>query len=346
MKVRLYEVIPYDAFAFGDLSNFQAGEESWRRTLEIPDVSRFFHLVDAKKTKICGVFISDKEKILLPVPGDVVAPRKGEEGCLSVSILKSKPDKAITDIKSDYFPETEGKVESAQGFISFNIFKNYIKGCENLGITDNLIKSSDIFVKEFKVGLSLNQDTFTAEEGRLYMTTYVRLKNNYSYLILTWGDEYIEEGDYHIGGETRVAKIKEFNDQKFKEFLEEKVKVNENKLYRLYLTSSTYVSGELKIGTKIVVDNLEFELVWAFISGKEWISGYRKPAILMLKPGSVLILKANKNGNLTRLTFIEEKAYLPVYKDKDKAEILNEEKEPSFFGWNYGIFEKYEYKGV
>jgi CRISPR-associated protein Cmr3 len=115
------------------------------------------------------------------------------------------------------------------------------------------------------------------------------------------------------------------------------VKIEKGKLYKLYLLTHTYIKGELKIGKTLRVEGLDFELVWSFTKGKEWISGFRKPAVEMLLPGTVLLLKAKDEGCLKRLTYIEEKTILPVYESKECKKIKEECISLHNYGWNYAI---------
>jgi len=78
-----------------------------------------------------------------------------------------------------------------------------------------------------------------------------------------------------------------------------------------------------------------------FNGGKEWISGFRKPAIQMLKPGSVFILKALQSGSLRRLTYIVWEDLVPVYESKDSKKIKKKEVELHNYGWNFGILTPY-----
>ncbi len=247
--------------------------------------------------------------------------------------------------KIPFIRESEPKYEGAKGFIPFEKFKCYFENI-NFHATTNDLKGLNEFVEfEIKVGLTINFDNFTAEESRLYTTFVLRPKKKTSLGVLylkKHSFECLKGGDYHIGGETRVSKVLKVdgNNQAFndlKSFLTQNVKIAKDKLYKLYLLTHTYIEGELKIGRTLKAEGLEFELVWSFTKGKEWISGFRKPALEMLLPGTVLVLKAKNEGCLKRLTYIEEKTILPVYESKDSKEIKDECINLHNYGWNYAI---------
>ncbi len=345
--MKFVEVKTPDFWLFGGLKNFQAGEDTYREVLFPPDVMKFFHLTDVTKCKPVGVFIKQidknkqKEELYLPAPADLLRPRKGEPGPLAVAELK-KVSEALTDIETELLPvapEGETKYESAAGFITLEHLKEYLeKGTVN-GKSCILKSVNDFVVFEPKVGLTLDFDRFGAKESRLYFTFVVRPKNGTSMVVLFDGDCEGLEGFYHLGGETRVSKLREENLPK--ELFEKKVSVQKGNLYRFYLLTHTFVEGGLERGKTLKVGGMEFELVWFFSAGAEWISGFRKPGIKMLKPGGVLVLKALGEGEVDGFNHLEAKALLPVYKDKNSTKVATDEKPLHQFGWNRGFLAPY-----
>ncbi len=346
--IELFEVKAFDFWSFGGLKNFQAGIDTYREPIFPPDIMKFFHLVDLKEVIPVAVFLKKEGEIYLNVPADILQPRKGESGELKVSSLKRKselPEGALTDLESfeilPFLEESDKKYEGASGFMPFSRLKGYFTENRVCAYTD-AINGLDTFVTfEPKVGLTLDFDKFTAEESRLYFTFVVRPKGDTSLVVVfkrknPQGGK-IEEGTYPIGGETRVSKVQKVEDEKIQNLLCEKINVCKGKLYKLYLLSHTYIDGKLEIGKTLKVGNINFKLVWAFTKGKEWISGYRKPAVEMLLPSTVLVLKAEDSTLADRLNYIKTKTKLPIYKDKDKKELKEEEVYLHNYGWNWGI---------
>ena len=348
--VELFEVKALDFWSFGGLKNFQAGVDTYRKPVFPPDIMKFFHIVDLNKLIPVAVFLKKEDEIYLPVPADLLQPRKGEKGELKISPLIKKgklPEGALTDLESfkvlPFIEKSEVKYEGAKGYLPFGKLKNYFTENRICGADTDNLKGLDCFVSfEPKVGLTLNFDTFSAEESRLYFTFAVRPKKDTSLVVVfkKKNDESvkIEEGIYHIGGETRVSKVQKVENEEFQNFLSEKINVCKGKLYKFYLLSHTYIDGKLEIEkTLLRVGNVDFELVWAFTKGKEWISGYKKPAVEMLLPSTVLVLKAKDDALTNRLNYIGAKTKLPIYEGKDEKKLKEEEVFLHDYGWNWGI---------
>lgn len=346
--VDLVEVKTFDFWSFGGLKNFQAGVDTYREPVFPPDIMKFFHIVDLKEVSPVAVFLKKGAEIYFNVPADLLQPRKGEKGKLKISPLKGieeLPEGALTDLQDfeilPFIEKSEEKYEGAKGFLPFNKIKSYFEENKICADTED-IKGLDFFVNfEPKVGLTLNFATFNAEESRLYFTFVIRPKENTSMLVIfkrkNQKGAKIEEGIYHIGGETRVSKIQKVENGEFQNFLRGKINVFDGKLYKFYLLSHAYIDGKLEINKTLKVGGIDFKLVWAFTKGKEWISGYKKPAVEMLLPSTVLVLKAKGNGLTDRLNYIEAKAKLPIYKDKDETELIKEKVCLHNYGWNWGI---------
>jgi len=358
--IRLLEVKPIDSYVIGGLRNFQAGSDTYRETLPLPDIIKFFSLVDLNVFKVCGVFLKKENTIYFPVPADFLRPRKGESGNLKLSTLVEleslihEEGNVVLDIETEYLPylreeaDDKTKYEGASGFIALNHLESYFRNGTIEGLKTEDLKPISAFVKqELKIGLTLDFDNFTAEESRLYMTFLNRLERDVKLVALLVEKQEAKhpEGLYYFGGETRVAQVKTQKEEPSLSFLQEEIPIEKGKLYRLYLTSHTYLPEELNIGRTLKVGGCEFSLVWVFSAGKEWISGFAKPAIKMLKPGTVLVLKALKEcKNLKRLTYIESKALLPVLKNKNLPKDINNFKEEELHhcGWNHGILGPYK----
>ena len=347
--VELFEVKALDFWSFGGLKNFQAGVDTYRKPVFPPDIMKFFHIVDLNKVVPMAVLLKAKDEIYFPVPADLLQPRKGEKGELKISRLVGKdklPKRALTDLESfeglPFIEKSEVTYEGAKGFLPFKKLKSYFTENEIYNVDTYNLKGLDFFVNfEPKVGLTLNFDTFNAEEGRLYFTFAIRPKKDTSLVVIfkkkNGESVKIEKGIYHIGGETRVSKVQKVENKELQSLLCEKINICKGKLYKFYLLSHTYIEGKLYVGKTLKVGGIDFELVWTFTKGKEWISGYKKPAVEMLLPSTVLVLKAKENTLTNRLSYIEAKAKLPIYEDKNKKKLKEKEVFLHNYGWNWGI---------
>jgi CRISPR type III-B/RAMP module-associated protein Cmr3 len=220
--LELYEIKPYDFWLFGGLRNFQAGSDTFREPIFPPDIMKFFHLVDLDNCVPAGVFLQKENELYLPVPADLLQPRKGQAGVLKISPLEDRNSEplrgALTDLdleekipeKLPFVRENNPKYEGAKGFISLEKLERYFTdGCLN-ATTDDLKSLGEFVEFETKVGLTLDFLNFTAEESRLYTTFVVRPKKDTTLAVLYLrknSTECISDGDYHVGGETRISKV-------------------------------------------------------------------------------------------------------------------------------------------
>jgi CRISPR-associated protein Cmr3 len=351
-----FEVKTLDYWLFGGLRNFQAGSDTFREPRFPPDIMKFFHLTDLEKLQPVAVLLKREGDIFFPVPADILQPRKGERGNLKISHLKEREriisqicnKEFLTDLGEGYYlpfveeSRDKKKYEGAGGFISFDRLKTYFSEGRIEATTDDL-KGVDYFVSsEIKVGLMLDFQRFSAMESMLYTTFVNRPQNLDSSLVVIFkGSNSVEEGFYYVGGETRVSEVKHLKQENITPFLQEEIEVKEGKLYRFYLLSHTYIDGELTIGKTLRVGGIDFKTVWVFSRGKEWISGFRKPAVQMLNPATVLVLRAKGSGNLKRLTYIESKTCLPIFKGRHSQRVEDKEVELHRYGWNHGILTPY-----
>jgi CRISPR-associated protein Cmr3 len=292
-------------------------------------------------------------------------------------------DERVTLERLPYLEETKDEVpkkEGTVGWVSFKDIKPYFKkgrleeegnpkGIEKKELSQVIKKS--LSTPELKVGLTLNKGKFTAEESRLYFEFVDRLlifdedtnkvnklwkETSLIVLVLSEEDNPIKEGFYYIGGETRVGNVKKLkNLLEFIDLLKSSIEIKKGNLYKLYLLSHTFIKDGMQIENELHLKDLngtsaKFKVKWIFTSGREWLSGFNKPAIEVLKPGTVLVLEKEKpdeenkkgqsngeNKNLTRAVFIEQnvpKVINEWFKEQPKK--LNFEKFHQY-GYNFGL---------
>ncbi len=313
--MKLFEVKAQNPLWFGGLKHVLAGEEHYAKVQTLPNVMRFFPAVkdEEGRGKIYGVLIKKGNELYFPMPADVVGRRK------------TGGDWKLLELKNlgglGYLPvitKTLNSYEGADGyFISYQDFINWLYGFGNF---KGVRETKEFMETALKVGLKINWDLGTAEEGFLYFQERIYLKRDVSLVFLA---EDVKGSFFFLGGERNLAEVRELC-KELKE-LKGEVEVNRFKHYKLYLLSHTYFKGE-----EIKVGGIPFKVIWIYSRGSEFVSGYKKPALEMLRPGSVLILRAKGEGKLKRLCQVEEK---PPLKFKGVERFLSS-------GWNTGILTK------
>ncbi len=276
--MKLYVFEPYDVLSFGGLKHFGAGQTHISRSSFPPPIMRFFHLFE----KVYGVFIKQQDQLYLPAPADLLKERKKEDST-SVRALKLKGE-------IPFLSGTDKAYESVgDAFISYEDFtKNYVKRRECLCV----YPLEEFIQKEFRVGIGLDKERHIAKESLLYSQEFLRLKNSHLTVLAEGMQQNIKGNIVPVGGERKVAFLKEEPVRLF----EGSVRIERGKLYKFYCLSHLYVDGGLKRGKVLKISGMNFSLVWLFNKGVEYVSGFAKPFLQMLKPGSVLVLEALASG--------------------------------------------------
>ena len=247
------------------------------------------------------------------MPADVLLPRKGREG--SVRIAK------LTEEGLPFLRGTCEAYESSEGtFISLRDFlEKYREGIEGFNAV-----GPEVIKREHRVGIGLDRDYRKAKEAMLYSQEFLRFAEGTCLAVLA--EEPFEElkGQFvRVGGERRIAFVKEEGT-----FPVQPIGIQRGSLYKFYCLSHLFVDGGLERGKELRIENLKFRLLWLYSKGSEFISGYRKPFIEMLKPGSVLLMQALDAGGLG--SSVCQINSVPPVKSKELESFLHR-------GWNSGI---------
>ncbi|RME09738.1 MAG: hypothetical protein D6804_05455, partial [Aquificota bacterium] len=273
----------------------------------------------------------------IPAPADVVKERKKKDN-YEVKILRLSREGVPLITGTDKAFETVGNA-----FISYQHFvESYSRGMENIKV----YPLEEFISVEYRIGIGLDKDRRVAKETLLYSQEFLRLErkereNNQlkfarAYISVLADGRWEDAGQETagLGGERRLAFVKEESIRPF----EKPIQIERGKTYKFYCTSHLSVEGGLRRGSALKINSLSFELLWLFGGGVEYVSGFAKPFLQMLRPGSVLLLKALDGGGLgCRLCQIDGKPKVNVRKGIrwDMDNFLDR-------GWNSGILMEVE----
>jgi CRISPR-associated protein Cmr3 len=160
---------------------------------------------------------------LYPVPAHIV---KDENGTFR---LKPEPkDNILSNMPNSMHylvPDrpTKGKIESAEGWLSLTDLQTVLQPGADISKL-KVIKSSEIYEREPRVGIGMDSKRKVTEEGLLYSTQMLRMKEKYGFLITIYiakaqnsyeRDEQVTQilnglkksGWVTIGGEQRAARF-------------------------------------------------------------------------------------------------------------------------------------------
>ena len=317
--MKLFEVKASNPIWFGGLKHMIAGEEHYTKSVPLPNIMRFFKIVKPNGGGCFGVILyeSKRRAFLFTCPADIVGRKKkgGDWRVLELSKVNIKvcgedqPLLPLIKKSLEGFESAGGYFITHKGLEKWEEISKY-GGCKSRykELEKEIVKVEDIVKTELRVGLRIDKETKTAEDRMLYFRERIRFskERDVKLLFLTDKDEVGKEG--FIGGERNRAYIRRFgeNEHEILELLCADMDVEKNGYYKLYLLTHTYLENP-KEGASVTLRSIEnkkilkFQLVWIFSKGSELISGYEKPAINMLKPGTVLVLRAEESGRFNKM---------------------------------------------
>lgn len=298
-ELKIYILKPYDVLSFGGLKNFSAREVRFQKSVFPPPIMRFFHIFE----RVSGVFLyrenGEEKELFLPVPADCLTKRKGD-GAQKVKIAPPESPPLITGDIEAY--------ETAKGFISLKDFlQNYQQGSGDF-IT---YPPEEFFGTERRIGIWLDKSFRNVrtekrgqdeeeKEGFLYSRDFIRLKKNVRIAVL--GKMHTDVSDrkiFGLGGEKKMGLLEKTLDTDMA--LEKEMEIKKDATYKFYCLTHLYLKDGIQKGKTVTIDGLNLEVVWLFNAGSEYVSGYNRPFLEMLKPGSVIVLKAKDEGKLKKL---------------------------------------------
>lgn len=149
----------------------------------------------------------------------------------------------------------DGEVATvAEGLIESDQFTKYMAGHDR---TFTFAKISDKVLLEPKVGIRINENTGTSDEGKLYRVGMNRL-DNLSLLIEFEGLDVPEKGLMKLGGEGKAASYKQYSNQNFLINPSITNANNNNNMFKLYL-STPAIFDQGWIPKWVNKDNLMYE---------------------------------------------------------------------------------------
>ncbi len=231
----IIKIKPLDTLFFRDGKPFTMGEETWANGVFPPYPSVIYgalrsayfsdHIDELEKAndvddptvddptkdlKIRGICLLEDDDIYLPLPNDCVR-RKGDKEVFVLSMGE------LEDVKSScttpYVLRSDDVVENVDGgLINLDSLRGYLKCTENSFSTTP--KLADIVLPEPKIGIGIDSETGTSEEGKLYRVDMRRLKNkegkSISIIVDFDGLDLLERGLMKLGGEGKAASYERY----------------------------------------------------------------------------------------------------------------------------------------
>lgn len=182
---------------------------------------------------------------LFPPPAHIIQATIEEAGKQVPLLVKLKPEQEsketsnIPENKRMLFPELEGKkmvakAEDLSGWLTSRGLSIALKG--NIPLKEDLVAANDIYVREARLGIGMNNTTKTTEIGYLYQVQMIRMQPGFGFVVdIELGEErygaselpqaeqrttgpetppeltFLKEGWLTLGGEQRAARFEVLN---------------------------------------------------------------------------------------------------------------------------------------
>ena len=267
---------------------------------------------DAEKIDIKGVFFSCRSDEMFPMPSDVVKVKKSDNNDSRIFMVEPMEILEHRYLGGEYLQSKP--VDSK--YISSQDLMNYLEG--SLTNVKEEINPHQYHQYEDRVGIRIDPIKGTAEEGKLYRVSFLRLSEDVFLSIWLGKDEiknYIpEKGLLKVGGENKGAYYEIKNEKRnlFGCRLPSHTlkKINGAKRFRVYL-ATPYVfrsdfeeemkqDMEERLGIDLAVEGSAPEIVT--LSGWDYKKNCQKEGRDVLKEGSVVYF-AIKSGELTDIEY-------------------------------------------
>ncbi|RKS07008.1 CRISPR-associated protein Cmr3 [Nocardiopsis sp. Huas11] len=163
----------------------------------------------------------DKREVFFPVPADLVtSSQAGRSEVWRLSVPDRAPEGVVTDL-DEQAPQAKGarvpsyarRSEPLTGWVPATVLSSYLAGTlfgSRRSTSTADIRLRDPVLFETRVGLGRDADTRTAEDGKLYRTSHIRLQDRWQFAaqyVPARDDEPPPRGPVPFGGRGRLAEI-------------------------------------------------------------------------------------------------------------------------------------------
>lgn len=216
---------PTDTLFFRSGKPFDAGADSWSDSSFLPNPSVIWGamfsalLLDGKVTvenkkslEIKNIYLYNEKQttVLIPAPLDIFVDDDDNYYTAKhkdADFLSNYP-LTITSVAN-----TDKEVKPLEKcFIEINsLYEHYTHGYDK-----NLILYSfeDVFAADYKVGIKINKNTKTADEGHLYRVDLTQFRADWSFLVEYECDkQFCDSGILKLGGEGKTASYQTLGDE-------------------------------------------------------------------------------------------------------------------------------------
>lgn len=257
------------------------------------------------KFSLKGPFLLHQERVIyLKLPADVKKKTTSND-FIKLTPFNWEDEGIYADCEIKFYPHfiTEDILEDEDAYISLGDFTDFY--LLNRAQLQRVQTPNEIFTYEKRVGIQLDSQTSTTQEGKLYTISVVRMKDDWSFCVFVENLSILPQtGTIKLGGANRVCEFRHIldNEDPFRFYYQKindiKNQINQSKKFRLvFLTPAIFKKGWLpeKVNNnyELEINNLKLKLITACINKPEYISGWDiakkrpKPLKKLVPAGSV-----------------------------------------------------------
>lgn len=242
----------------------------------------------------------DHYEILVEPPADLVISKAGEAGKLEINRLRPQSPHLESSFPLEKLPvltqSERSKAESGY-WLTQQGWQDYLSG--QTPNAEQLVHSSDLWKFDARVGIGMSAESRSVEEGKLFSTQALSMKDKVGFLVVVMGATPPTDGLLRFGGDGRAATLQAINWELPEPDYEA---ICQAKRCRIVLTSPGLFPEGWKLPSMDAQNRLHFEgmsgrLVSAAVPRAETISGWDlankkpKPAQRVAPTGSVYWLE-------------------------------------------------------
>ena len=261
-----------------------------------------------KMLRVTAIGLQQRDRTFFMPPKDLIF-FKDQKGKLSVDILKvsDRPKGTSYDRKLPKVLTLDNKSKPAQGYwLTYKGLKQYLAGI--LPDTNEVVSVKDLWKTDYRLGIALDADTWSAKEHAIYTSDAVVLAEDTGFLVEVDSRD-TPTGTIRLGGDGRAAQVIE--NPKFKapwrsDQLFNKLK-NTDRFKVILATPGIFSQGWLISGVEaddkgyfLRYKGLHAQLVCAKVQRYTTISGWDllhrrpKPAQRAVEAGSVYYFEVKR----------------------------------------------------
>ncbi|WP_022855927.1 type III-B CRISPR module-associated Cmr3 family protein [Thermodesulfobacterium thermophilum] len=287
-----YLIKPIDLFILGNPSPFNSAEQTYRASEKIINPIPFFGALRKKfkDAQINFISLISKNKFLFPLPFDIV---KTDTDYKQGILKRTASSKFVSDSEDEYwvsFGEEKIHREFDRYIDSYFMDKYLLSEFE----VEN-IKTSEPIKTEKRIGIKIDRQKRTTEEGFLYFEEYLRFKEDSAFYIKT--NFKASEKTIKLGGESRMAILEEIEIAIEDEFVNiDRIQehIINNGLFKLILLTPTNGPCEIS-GARMIAKVVERPYVYSGWLRKDK-DAFPSRLFNLIKPGAVFYYRI-ENSN-------------------------------------------------